>query len=125
MRALQLIQPGFDCKCLGFVLQSYSLDTSLQFTDRDRRNIELILAQPLNPSKHATVRFWFTNFGNNISVEQIAVHLNSTRGRRLRPPRAGTRSSKRFSSARSRALRLGRALCSKRRQSSMGTRTAV
>src|SRR5467141_1500397 len=79
----------------------------------------------VEPSDDATVRTRLSQFGNNIGIQEVPVHLISSTVRRRNLGRSGIKFSKRASGANNKSLRLGRAAFCKRFHSPIGTRTAV
>src|ERR1700722_3627503 len=77
------------------------------------------------PADHCSMRTRSAEFGHDIGVEQILLHLKSTTGRRRALRLSGTRFSARAPGASNRALRLGRAARCSRFHSSIGTNTAA
>src|SRR5215469_1265818 len=102
-----------------------ALNSRLQFAHRHSGQKQLFFLLLVEPSYYATVRTWFSQFRNNIRIQEVPVHLNSGTARRFNLCRSGIKFSKRASGANSKALRLGRAARCRRFHSSIGTRTAV
>jgi|HubBroStandDraft_1064217.scaffolds.fasta_scaffold13776_3 hypothetical protein len=125
IRTSQLIRPLLDLAGLPRVLAPRPLNSCLQFAHRDRREKQLFILLVTQPASHCPMRMRFAKLGNNISIEQISIHLNSSPARRRAVRAPENKFSNRASGASNTSLRLGRAALCSRFHSSIGTRTAV
>src|SRR5258708_3562241 len=106
------------------MVRACALNAILQFQQRNCRKTDLFVPQAANPSDYCSVRLRFMNFRNDVCVEQIAHHSNSTGERRFHFLRGGTMFSKRGPDNNN-SLIPGRDEFCILRHSSIGTRTAA
>ena len=78
VRIFQLIHPGLYFARFGRVLPPRSLNTGLQLSQGNRRKKKLVIPQTANPRRDPTMRLGFAQFGDDVRVQQVSGHLNST-----------------------------------------------
>lgn len=91
-RRLDLIKPQLNLASFRRILLASPLNASLKLAESNDGDTDLFFAKPLQPRHDRAVWPRLAKFGNDIGVEQVTNHLNSTGLRRLSRPRLGNKS---------------------------------
>lgn len=69
-------QPFLQFRSLDGILLARDFDTSLNFSDGDRRKMQIAIVCLVKPLEHRAVRFVPTEFGNHIGIQKIHLLKN-------------------------------------------------